>query len=467
MSDRRPFRWATTGARMLAGTLVATGFVVAVVTGVAVPWPTLTHEPVQVTATPAPGATELACSGSLLALGRDAAAAGAVSVAAPQEVTSGVRDGDPPLVETPLEGAVPDSVVAALRAEPDGRTRTDAAATGSSSISADDLNGYAASACRPPLMESWVVGGATTTGSADILLIANPGDVPATVELTVFETTGPVVPPGGRLVVAPGTQRALPIAGLALGEASPVIRVSATGAPVTAALQASITRTLLPGGVDLVGAIEAPEPFLAIPGISIVETDGPAIDAATFVRLLSPSADATASVTLIPIGASPEGVEPVTVALTAGLPLDLDLGGLSTGEYTAFVEADGPLVGAVWQTTGFAEGTDFAWYTPAPALAVPSLFATPAGPSPALAVVNPTDGDVEVTVDAIDGSSSTSVTIAAGRSARFSLRAQTVYTLDAGDAPVRAGVSLTGRGALAGFPVWSADTAAEPILVYP
>ena len=236
---------------------------------------------------------------------------------------------------------------------------------------------------------------------------------------------------------------------------------------MTAALQASITRTLLPGGVDLVGAIESPEPFLVIPGISIVETDGPAIEAATFIRLLSPSADTTATVTLLPTGASPEGTEPLSVALTAGLPLDLDLGGQATGEYTAIVEAGAPLVGAVWQTTGFAEGSDFAWYTPAPALAVPSLFATPTGPSPALAVLNPTDGDVEVAVDAIDGSSSTSVTIPAGRSARFSLRPQTVYTLDAGDAPVRAGVSFTGTGALAGFPVWSADTAAEPITVYP
>lgn len=467
MSDRRPFRWATTGARMLAGTLVATGFVVAVVTGVALPWPTLTHQPVEVTATPAPGATVLACSGSLLALGRDAAAAQTVSVAAAQSVTSGVRDGAPPLAETPLQPAVPDSLVSSLRAEPDGRTRTDAAATGSSTVSAEDLNGYAASACRPPLMESWVVGGATTTGSSDILLIANPSDVAATVELAVFGTAGPSVPPGGKLVVAPQTQRAIPLSGLALGEASPVIRVSAIGAPVSAALQAGITRTLLPGGVDLVGAIQAPEQSLAIPGVSVVDADGPAIEAATFIRLLSPSADTTASITLLPTGASPEGVEPLTVALTAGLPLDLDLGGLPPGEYTALVGAEAPLVGAVWQTTGFAEGADFAWYTPAPALAVPSLFATPAGPSPALVVVNPTDGDAEVAVDAVDGSSSTSVTIPAGRSARFSLRPQTVYSLDAGETAVRAGVSLSGAGALAGFPVWSADTAAEPVVVYP
>ena len=467
MSDRRPFRWATTGARMLAGTLVATGFVVAVATGVAVPWPTLTHEPVQVTATPAPDATVLACSGSLLALGRDAATAQSVSVAAPQAVTSGVREGDPPLAETPLQPAAPDSFVSVLRAEPDGRTRTDAAATGSSTISSDDLDGYAASACRPPTIQDSMSGGATTTGSADILLLANPGDVPATVEITVYGTNGPVVPPGGEVIVAPGSQRAIPIAGLALGESSPVIRVSATGAPVAASLQTSITRTLLPGGVDLVGAIEAPEPFLAIPGVSIVDTDGTAIEATTFIRLLSPSADTTVSVTLLPTGSSLEGVEPFSVALTAGLPLDLDLGGQPAGEYTVIVEAGAPLVGAVWQTTGFAEGADFAWYTPAPALAVPSLFATPTGPSPALAVLNPTDTDVDVAVDAVDGSSSTSVTIPAGRAARFSLRPQTVYTLDAGDAPVRAGVSFKGSGALAGFPVWSADTAAEPIVVYP
>ena len=131
------------------------------------------------------------------------------------------------------------------------------------------------------------------------------------------------------------------------------------------------------------------------------------------------------------------------------------------------VQSDAPVVGAVWQTTGFAEGADFAWYTPAPALAVPSLFATPTGPSPALTVANPTEEPAQVTVDAVDGSSSTTVVVQAGQSARFSLRARTVYSIDAGGIPVRAGVSLTADNALAGYPVWSGDTAAEPIVVYP
>ena len=159
--------------------------------------------------------------------------------------------------------------------------------------------------------------------------------------------------------------------------------------------------------------------------------------------------------------------EPIEVPLTAGMPTDLDLGGLDAREYTVRVQAEAPLVGAVWQTTGFGERSDFAWYTPAPALGVPSLFATPTGPSPALTVANATDTEAQVTVDAVDGSSSTTVVVQPGQSARFSLRARTVYSIDAGGVGVRAGVSLTGDDALAGYPVWSSDTAAEPIVVYP
>lgn len=467
MSDRRVFRWATTGARVLAGTVVAAGFVVAVTTAVALPWPTLTREPVAITAIPAPEASVLSCAGSILALGRNAADASAIAAAAPQEVTVGVRDGSAPPTETPLQTSAPDAAASVFTAQPENRTRTDVAATGSATVSADDLSGYAASPCRPPLTESWLVGGATTTGSADIVIISNPGQVAATVELTVFGTGGPVVPPGGDVVVAAGTQQALSLAGLALGQDSPVIRVSATGAPVTAVLQTSLTRTLLPGGVDQVGAIEKPENDIVIPGVSVARADGPGTDAATVLRLLAPSGDTTARVTVTATGVAQPVAEPIEVPLTAGLPLDLDLGGLDAREYTVSVAADVPIVGAVWQTTGFGAGADFAWYTQAPELAVASLFATPAGPSPALTVANPTGREAQVTVDAVDGSSSTTVVVQPQQTARFSLRARTVYSIDAGGVGVRAGVSLTAADALAGYPVWSGDTAAAPIVIYP
>jgi len=472
MTDRRVFRWATTSARLLAGTLVAVAFVVAVVTAVSVPWPTMARQPVAVAATPAPSASVLVCTGGLLALGRETEDVSRIVTAAAQTVTSGVTAGAPAPSTLPLTPPTPDGTDPAVSviAEPVDGAHADLAASGSSTVSADDLRGFAASACRPALMESWLVGGSATTGAADVVLLANPGTVPATVQLTVYGASGPEVPAGGSdLVVAPGEQLVVPLAGLLLGEESPVIRVTAAGAPVQAALQASITRTLLPGGVDQVGAIAVSDPVQTVPGVTVTQNPGAegASDAATVVRILAANADTTATVTAAPIGASQQSSAPITVPLAAGVPTEVELGGLAVGQYTIEVSAGAPVLAAVWQTTGFGEGSDFAWYTSAPPVEAPSLFATPPGPVPVLTLANPTGEPLTVAVDAVDGSFTTDVTVAPGSSANVRLTARTVYLLDAGGGGIRAGVSQSGDGALAGFPVWSSDAAAQQITVYP
>ena len=472
MSDRRAFRWATTSARLLAGTLVAIGFVVAVVTAVSLPWPTVAREPVSIAAIPAPSASVLVCTGGLLALGRDQEDVARVLTAAPQTVVSGVEEGNPPPASQALLPAGSDgtSPAVAVIAEPTDGRRTDVAASGSATVAAEDLTGFAASACRQPLMESWLVGGSATTGAADVVLLANPGTVPATVQLTVYGAGGPQVPPGGTdLVVDGGAQLVIPLAGLQLGEESPVIRVTAIGAPVQAALQTSITRTLLPLGVDQVGAIALPELTEIVPGVTVTENPGAegASDAATVVRILSPSADTTATVTASAVGAAQPIASPTTVPLAAGIPTEVELGGLAAGQYTITVSAGTPVVAAVWQTTGFGQGSDFAWYTPAPPVDAPSLFATPPGPTPVLALANPTADAVTVAVQAVDGSLTTEVTVLPGESASLRLESRRVYLLDAAGAGIRAGLTLTGDGAIAGFPVWPSDAAAQEITVYP
>ena len=464
MSDRRTFRWATTSTRLLAGTLVAIGFVVAVVTAVSVPWPTLAREPVAIAAAPAPSASVLVCTGGLLALGRELDDVGRVVTAAPQTVISGVEQGDPeptaaPLIPPTADGTAPATTVVA---EPADGARTDVAASGSSTVVADDLRGFAASACRPPLMESWLIGGSATTGAA--------GAVPATVQLTVYGASGAQVPAGGSdLIVAPATQIVVPLAGLQLGEESPVIRVTATGAPVQAALQASITRTLVPGGIDQVGAIAVPDIVQMVPGVTVTQNPGAdaAPGAATVVRILSPGADATATVTASAVGTAQPVTAPTTVPLAAGIPTEVELGGLAAGQYTIVVDADTPVLAAVWQTTGFGEGSDFAWYTAAPPVEATSLFATPPGPTPVLTVANPTAEAVTVSVGAVDGTFADEVAVGAGESASVRLVARSVFLLDAGGARVHAGLSLSGDGALAGFPVWPSDAAAQRITVYP
>ncbi|MET0782427.1 MAG: DUF5719 family protein, partial [Microbacterium sp.] len=205
------------------------------------------------------------------------------------------------------------------------------------------------------------------------------------------------------------------------------------------------------------------------PGVTVTQNPGAegASDAATVVRLLSPGADTTATITASPIGASQQPSAPITVPLAAGIPTAVELGGLAVGQYTVEVAAGAAVVAAVWQTTGFGAGSDFAWYTPAPAVTAPSLFAAPPGPVPVLTLANPTETAITVTVDSVDGSSTTEVTVAPGASEAVRLTARTVYLLDAGGGGIRAGVSQTGDGALAGFPVWSSDAAAQQITVYP
>lgn len=468
MSDRRVFRWATTSARLLIGTVVSVGAVVAVVTAVSIPWPTVEREPLRIDATPAPAASVAVCDGSLLAIGRDPTKAGALAPAASQAVVSGVSAGDPPHEQRLLTADVGSGPLAFTAAPVEDRA-VDVAAAGAATADQDDLAGFAASACRPPLLDSWLVGGSGATGAADLVLLANPGSVPATVQLTVFGTNGPQVPPGGAdLIVAPGTQRVVPLAGIALGEETPVVRVSAVGAPIHASLQTSVMRTLTPGGVDQVGPVAHAETTQTITGVAVLgeSTDDGASGAATVLRMLSPSAAATARVTVTAVGRTTPVSEAQEVDLAAGSPMELALNGLSAGTYTVVVEAAVPVVAAVWQSTGASEGDDFAWYIPAPAVATSSLFAVPNGPSPSLTVVNTGDEAVTVGVTPIDGGAPLELAIPAHGSVLAALSPRTVYQVDP-SAPVRAAVSFVATGALAGMPVWPADVATPEIVVYP
>jgi hypothetical protein len=472
MSDLPRFRWATTGTRLVLGTATAVLAVVGVVVGVNVPWPTVERSPASVDVTAPPALSALACVGDVVVQGRDLVDPSALTVAALQSVVAGAAAPAPApaalLLAAPevIGTAGPEAFVS----EPVGEERSVLAGAGSAVVSDDDLAGLAASACRPPLMESWLVAGSAVTGASDFIVLANPGTVAATVQLTVFAASGPVVPPGAEeIVVAAASQRIVPLAGLALGEDSPVVRVSATGGPVQASVQASLTRTLTPGGVDQVGPVVAPTTIQTIPGVEVTSEPGDvaASGDATVVRILSPSADASATVTARAVGSREPAVAPVTVPLVQGVPTEVDLGGLPVGTYVVEVASDAPVVAAAWQTTGFDEGADFAWHTSAPLAEGSMLLATAPDGRPVLTVVNPSDEDALVTVTAESGSGSETRTIASGQSAQIPLSPLTVYTLGVEGAAVHAAVSLSAAAGIAGYPVWPTDAATPVLTVYP
>jgi hypothetical protein len=190
--------------------------------------------------------------------------------------------------------------------------------------------------------------------------------------------------------------------------------------------------------------------------------------------MLSPTADTSATITVTAVGTA-QVPSSTTVPLAAGIPTEVELAGLPAGSYTVEVAAEAPVISAVWQATGGGEAADFAWYTAAPEVAVPSLFATPAGPAPVLTLVNTGDQPVTVALTPISvggdvtGGDTTAreLTLDAGSSTTVPLAARAVYSLDTAGAGIRAGISISGDGALAAFPVWPSDAAAQTISVYP
>jgi len=452
-----------TAARFAAGGAMALAALVVVGGGVVFGWMPHTAAPPSVAVAPVAADAVLTCPGPLLALARDARSAAGISMAAGEDVTTaGALQHD--VLETKQvpgeEGPV------RLMAAAEGRTVPSVAAAASAAVTADDLRGFTASACTPALMESWLVGGSTATGAADLVLLANPGKVTATVDLTFYGVDGPEHPgAGSRIIIAPGTQQVLPLAGLGLGDEAPIVRVTATGAPVRAALQSSIVRGLVPGGVDQQSAIAAAATSLVIPGVRV--TSKPADQPTTVIRLLAPAGATTATVTVLgPHGATGPAM---TVPLEDGAPVEAALKGLAPGSYTVAVEADHPVIGAVWQATGTGAGSDFDWVAAAPRLAPAgegSLFAVPQGPSPYLIVTPAGQKAATVTVSPANGGDTTTVTAAAGQTTAIRLTAGAGYRLTADEAAYAA-VTFAGDGALASYPVWPQDAASAPVIVYP
>jgi len=453
------------GAAVAGSLAVLTALVLATLT----PWPEVERQDIALSAEPEASASLLACAGPVLALGRDAAAA-TPTAAAPLAVVGATVAGRGAPEEIALRPAdvVDGPAPTAFSALPEGGQRTDVAASGAATVDDPDLRGFAASACTPPLMESWLVGGSGLTGAADLVVLANPGQVASRVTLTVYDVDGPTLPDAGEDILVPaGTQRVVPLAALALGAQAPVVLVSATQAPVQATLQTSITRTLVPGGLDQTAATAAPSTRQVIPALPLA-ADPELIGAGARLRLLAPSDDAEVTVAVSRVdGAAPVSA-PTELTAAAGVPVEVDLGGLAVGTYRIDVFATAPVVTGAWAATGIGAGEDFTWSAAAEPVTVPSLVAIAAGPEPTLGLANDGPDDVTVLVSKDAGSGEPSeVVVPAGRGAFVAVAPGDVVLLDPSGGAVRAGVAYRGAGAMASYPVVPADAAAAPVTVRP
>lgn len=263
-----------------------------------------------------------------------------------------------------------------------------------------DLRGLAASACARPARTSWLAGGGTVVGRSARLELANPGQTPTTVDVTVLTPAGPLHPAAGQDVVVPGGETVpLLVEGLAPGADALAVGVTASGGRVGAALVDSWLDGLTPRGTEVVLAGSPPQEQAVVPGV--VQRPG---GSAPSLRVAVPG-DEDAVVRWLVHGQAgqvePDGEAAATVR--AGTVTDIPLEGLEPGTYTAVVDADVPVVVSAVSTSGRPDGpADIAWSASSQELHERTLVPLPPEPVDGAVVLSAGEEVVAVDVEALD-----------------------------------------------------------------
>ncbi len=448
-------------------------------------WPVVTRAPVATVVEPQPSEQQRVCPGPLLSLGEDSSQAStATSVGSPSTISgakAGVSVSPWTTPETADIAAVDNAqserdgspVVLRVPAEDGTATQPLVAGSQSQSVASETLGGFAAAACAEAASESWLVGGSTDIGRTSLILLANPTTVVASVDLTVFGESGRVDAPGSTgILVQPGKQRIVSLAGLAPNLKSPVVQVQSTGGQVAASLEESVVRGIEPGGVELVGSTAAPALDQTITGVRITPTADPgaALDPEEFsdetptVRVMVPGPNrAQVEVGVLSADGQATGASQ-QVELEPGIATEIPLTSLTPGVFTVRLESSEPVVGAARTAAGGTATRDFGWFTASDPLTSDFAVSIAPGSAPTLNLYNHESTDAAVTV-VEEAGVATEVAIPGGQSALVTVQPDARYVV-ANTGRLVASVGYSGDGILSAFAVNPPGPLATPITVY-
>ncbi|MCS5508029.1 DUF5719 family protein [Curtobacterium flaccumfaciens pv. flaccumfaciens] len=458
-------RWVVRGTATAVAVVVAAG---AVTAAHAYGTDSEPGRPAGRTVTPIPAAAERVCAGSALRLsddaGNDATQASTVGTATVATATTGSTVDRSELDASTTGGSDPRLLTA-----PAGETTPQVAGSSFQSVSNGDLVGAGAASCDDPSQSTWLVGGSTETGRTSLVTLSNPTDVNATVDLAIFDSNGTVSAPGTTgIVVAPNTQKVVPLSGFVSDAASTVVHVTSSGGQIVAHMQETVVRTLTPGGYDIVSGGAAPTRSQVIPAVALAnakaaQRGSDTADAAPVVRLFVPG-ERSARVTL-GITTADGGGTTVNATAEPGVVTDVPLDDFPDGRYSFTITSTAPIVaGARTTTPTDGDGTDLGWFASAEPLGERAITSIAPGDGARLNLVNPTRSDRTVTIRS--GDEQRRVEVPSGATETLSVQTAKQLTITGADGVV-AGVSYLGDDGIAGFPIRPATAVSTPVRVYP
>lgn len=467
MTDRS--RVLRTGVRATTGILITAVTATAVVLLGGVQLPEVESTPLAVPVDTAQSTTRtLVCSGSFVELGVD-----------PEQPEATTKTGDVDVVDVgesesaePLssgnegDGSEPSEFV--------GDAGTHFGAAQRQQVETEEVRGTAASACTEPVNEQWIVGGETTTGTSMTLSVSNPGDVPATVQVQLYDENGPVA--SGQttgVLVPPKSQRTVSLNGYAPDRERLAARVISTGATVSASAGIGQTNDITPFSAGSITRQLEPQTRLVIPGVTNRDdlVDNHASDAGSLdeysviVRTLA-TGDAGGTATARAVDPDGESYDLGSVELEPGVVSDIEVDTWPEDAQAVIIDSDVPVVGGALGSVEEDGVHDNAWFTPAPELPADEAVAAPVVSGGELVLVNPSDADATVRLEkpGDPDARAQEVEVPAGGAVLTEVSSQVMLR---SDDPVHAGVQVRSSTRLAGYPILPLSERAGEITVYP
>lgn len=208
--------------------------------------------------------------------------------------------------------------------------------------------GLASTACAPAGAEFWFVGGGAIAGRQTRIVLVNPDENPATVDLVIYGPDGIIEAPGGRGLIVPPLERLV----TRLDALAPGVKATALHVIVrTGRIGASVDDDQMSGlnavGADWIPAATPPSTTVYLPGVL------PGFGARVLSMVAPGDDDAIVRIRLLsPIGAFAPS-ERETVEIPAGTVVSLDMAPVTDEQpVTLELTSDVPIAAGVRQFFG-------------------------------------------------------------------------------------------------------------------
>ena len=325
---------------------------------------------------------------------------------------------------------------------------------------AGDTRGMASNPCVSLSSDAWLVGSTTDVGTANQLVVTNPGQTAVTVNLEAFGSVGPLdLGSHASLAVDAASTQRFDLDGVIPGDSRIALHATTSSGAVGISLQQNSLDGATPAGVGFITGAAANDE-LTIPGVTISSEESAV---APTLRLVNPGSEtATASITLTGQDGREDLPGGSDVVVAPGSVLDLSLDGVDPGEYAVRITGEEPLAaGVMLSSVDKKSGArDIAWAAPTESYTNATVMF---GDVPAsLGIVGESDRRIDVTVTPItaDGTMGEpdKVTVAAGSYATFSVPENCVGLTLESDEPVQAAITAAPDLAIDWMPLTSFES---------